>query len=156
MAYYDILGLRNWSVKRYGAGVSLFIVGFSGQRVKFVSDCENNIRITKTYFVVGAGLSVGLEASAWGGVNESDQSRGYFGETNFFQEDPRPRYGISVAGPSAGVGYKGATLASAKIAFDSYAEVYGLQTGRSLGLSIFDFQLQRYFYLGTVRERCCE
>ena len=152
----DPLGLREWTIHRYGASVSAVIVSLSGQRVQFVSNCEDNIRITKTYLVIGIGLTVGLEASAWGGPNDEDQSTGYFGDTNVYEEEPDPVMGISVSGPSAGIIAYGGTLGSASLDFNSYAEVYGATSGSSLGLSLFNFEGQGYIPLGIETERCCE
>ena len=152
----DIFGLREWTIHRYGGSVSAVVVGLSGQRVKFISNCEDNTRITKTYFVLGLGLTVGLEASAWGGPSDEDQSKGYFGSTNVYKNEPRPEMGISVSGPSAGVIAQGGTLGSASLDFSSYAEVYGATSGKSLGASLFHLEGQRYFHLSTQTESCCE
>ncbi|MCP4705680.1 MAG: RHS repeat-associated core domain-containing protein [candidate division Zixibacteria bacterium] len=152
----DPFGLRDWEVQRYGGGVSAVVVGLSGQRIKFVSDCENNQRIIKTYLVFGLGLTVGLEASVFGGPDEEAQSSGYFGDTNV-ADDPSPKWGMSVSGPSAGIAATGGTLASANLDFqNNYSEIYGASTGKSLGLSIFNAEFQRYFHLSTETERCCE
>src|SRR6056297_2796954 len=51
--HIDPLGLREWKIHRYGIGISAIIIGLSGQRVQFISDCENNQRIIKTYLVFG-------------------------------------------------------------------------------------------------------
>lgn len=152
----DPMGLRDWTIHRYGAGVSAVIVGLSGQRVQFISNCENNQRIIKTYLVFGLGLTVGLEVSAFGGPNAEDQSTGYWGGTNT-NEDPNPKWGMSVSGPSAGIIAAGGTLASANLDFqNNYSEVYGATTGKSLGASIFNAEGQRYFLLSTRTDRCCE
>ncbi|MBW2603599.1 MAG: hypothetical protein JRE28_04685 [Deltaproteobacteria bacterium] len=137
-------------------GVSAVVVGLSGQRVKFVSDCKNNRRIVKTYFVLGLGMTVGGEISVWGGETSDDQSSGHFGNVNVYRNEPKPRWGISVSGPSAGVIVAGGTLGSASLDFNTYAEVYGASTGKSLGASIFTFEVQRYFHLNTKTEKCCE
>jgi hypothetical protein len=128
----------------------------SGQRVQFISNCEDNKRIIKTYLVLGLGLTVGLEASAWGGPDSTYQSTGYFGDINVFTGEPDPITGISVSGPSAGIIMYGGTLGSASLDFSSYAEVYGATSGTSLGLSIFNFEGQGYIPLGTETESCCE
>jgi RHS repeat-associated protein len=152
----DPFGLREWTINRYGGSVSAVVVGLSGQRVKFISNCENNIRITTTYLVLGLGLTVGLEASVWGGPNSEDQSKGYFGDTNVYESEPKPVGGIFVSGPSAGIVATGGTLGSASLDFSSYAEVYGATSGKSLGASLFTFEGQGYFHLSTKTERCCE
>jgi hypothetical protein len=139
--------------------VSAVIIGFSRQTVEFVSDCdENNLRVIKTYMVVGLGLTVGLEAAAWGNFGgESDVSKGYFGETHVYVDEPDPITGISVSGPSGGIGIgKGGTITSAALDFSSFAEVYGATTEKRLGLSIFNFEGQRYRLVGIRTEGCCE
>jgi hypothetical protein len=136
--------------------VSAVIASVSGQKVKFISNCENNIRLIKTYFVMGLGLTVGLEASAWGGPDEKDQSKGYFGDINVYHDEPTPKLGFAVSGPSAGIIVKGGTIGSASIDFNSFAEVYGATSGKSLGASIFTTELQRYFHITTEIESCCE
>jgi len=151
----DPWGLKEWTIHRYGAGASLAIVSLSGQRLQFISNCENNQRTIKTYLVFGVGLTVGLKVGAFGGADKEDQTKGYFGNTTI-KDDPNPKWGMAVSGPSAGI-IAGGTLASAQLDFNNnYSEIYGATTGKSLGASIFNAEVQRYFYLGEDVERCCE
>ena len=99
---------------------------------------------------------MGLKAHAFGGVDKEDQSKGYFGSKTI-KDNPNPKWGMAVSGPSAGVIATGGTLALAQLDFNNnYSEIYGATTGRSLGVSIFNAEGQRYFYLGEHIERCCE
>jgi RHS repeat-associated protein len=149
---YDNLGLKDWNIHRKGLSLSLLIIGGSGQLIKFRSSCENNRRITKSYLVVGLGLTFGLEAYAWG------NTRGYFGGINVYANEPRPYYaGILISGISGGVGIIGGTLGSAILDFASFAEVYGVETGNILGLSLFNFEGQLYIPWDDQKiEHCCE
>ena len=116
--------------------------------LKFVSDCENGTKITKKYLVLGIGLGVGLQASFFGNSN------GHFGGTSF-NGTPSPISGISVSGPSAGIGY-GGTIGSATLDFTSFADVSVLSDGVILGGSLFDFEGQYYIPLGgPTTEKCC-
>lgn len=154
---FDFYGLRDWTMRRRGFGLSAVIVSFSHQTVEFVSDCDKNkMRTIKTYRVVGLGLTVGIGAQAWGNWGgEKDESKGYFGNTNVYKEDPNPITGISVSGPSAGI-IKGGTIASASLDFTSFADVYAATTEKRLGLSLFNFEGQRYKLIGIRTESCCE
>jgi hypothetical protein len=134
------------------------VVGFSRQIVEFISACnEKNLRTIKTYRVGGIGLTAGLEAAVWGNFGGTeDSSKGYFGATNVFKDEPNPSKGISVSGPSAGIGLgKGGTLASASLDFTSFADVYGATIEKRLGLSLFNFEGQGYKLLNVRTEACC-
>jgi RHS repeat-associated protein len=154
---FDIFGLKDWKIRRRGFSLSAIIVGFSHQTVEFVSECdEYNMRTIKTYRVVGLGLTVGLEAGVWGNWGgQKDKSKGYFGGTNVYKQEPSPITGISVTGPSGGL-IKGGTLASAALDFTSFADVYSATTEKRLGLSIFNFEGQRYKLIDIRMENCCE
>ncbi|MBU1406366.1 MAG: hypothetical protein KKE82_02685 [Proteobacteria bacterium] len=146
----DPSGLRTWEINRTGGSVSAVIVGFSGQKVEFVSNCEGGTKITKTYLVLGTGLTVGLEAAAWWG--ETD---GYLGGTSF-QKTPDPISGISFSGPSGGI-IKGSTLASGASDFNSFGEANMFSTGNMIGASLFNFEGQFYIPWGPPKiEKCCE
>ena len=151
LTFYDLLGLREWSIQRKGLAVSALVIGGSGQLIKFVSNCEDNKRITKTYLVVGYGLTFGLQAHLWG------STKGYLGETNVWRGEPSPVTGIFVSGPSAGLGILGGTLTSAAVDFSSFAEVYGASVGKVLGLTVFNFEGQLYVPWGGIEiDTCCE
>ncbi|UCH20978.1 MAG: RHS repeat protein [Deltaproteobacteria bacterium] len=157
ISFFDFLGLKDWAIRRKGFSLSAIIVGFSHQTIEFVSECDGyNMRTIKTYRVVGLGLTVGLEATAWGNWGgEKDQSKGYWGGTNVYREEPKPITGISVSGPSGGL-IKGGTLASATLDFTSFADVYSVTTEKRFGLSIFNFEGQRYKLIRIRTENCCE
>ena len=105
---------------------------------------------------MGLGLTVGVKGAAWGGPESEDQSKGYFGNINVYKDEPKPKLGFAVSGPSAGIIVKGGTLGSASLDFRSFAEVYGATTGKSLGASLFSSEVQRYFHISTEIESCCE
>jgi RHS repeat-associated protein len=146
--FIDPYGLRTWTINRMGAGASLAVVGASGQYVTFESNCEDGYKIIKRYLVGGIGLTVGLQ------VNTIGPSKGELGGITFMKE-PDPISGISVSGPSLGVGY-GGTLGSASTDFNSYGEGYGANHGWMAGASIFNFEGQFYFPVGESIEKCCE
>jgi hypothetical protein len=60
-----------------------------------------------------------------------------------------------VSGPSAGL-IKGGTIASASLDFTSFADVHAATTEKRLGLSLFNFEGQRYKLVGIKMENCCE
>ncbi len=152
LSSYDIFGEREWTVYRRGISISSVVIGGSGQLVKFVSNCESSTRITKTYLVIGYGLTVGLKAQI------RLNNKGYYGKTRVFGNEPSPFYtGIAISGPSGGLGFIGGTVASASLDFTSYAEVYAVSKGKILGFSIFSFEGQLYIPWGLRRvESCCE
>ena len=146
--FADPSGLREWEIDRLGVSVSGLLLSGSLQRLKFISNCEDGVKITKTYAVVGVGLTVGLELAVTG------ESTGYLGGTNFMKEEPDPMWGMSVSGPSAGLIY-GGTLGAANLDFTSYAEVYGLSGSKEiLGASIFNVEGQSYWLLDVEEKKC--
>jgi RHS repeat-associated protein len=157
----DVNGLREWKIDRVGTSASILIFGVSGQIVTFTSSCENNIRLKRTYVVVGAGLGVGLGIKGIKVLGEvldhsfAKSGNDHLGATQV-DDINIPKYGISVSGPSAALLYGGG-IGSANIAFGSYSEVYALTDGPGLGVSIFNFEGQKYFMWSEVSEKCkCE
>ena len=149
---YDIFAKREWRIHRKGLSISTLIVGGSGQLIEFISNCENNIKIIKKYLVVGYGLTVGLKAQVWW------DSKGYFGDTIVFGEESNPNYtGVSVTGPSGGIGMIGGVIGLASLDFTSYAEVHAASKAKIIGVSIFSFEGQLYIPWGNRKvETCCK
>ncbi len=156
----DQFGLRTWTVDSAGGSYGLsIIIGVSGQKIRFISNCENGTRLKKTYLVVGAGI--GLSAK----ITIAGNSSGHLGATTV-TDNPSPVFGFSATGPSAALlnyaGVGGLTLASANLAFNfsgnSYSEVYALTTGPGLGASIFNFEGRLYipFPWFDKPEKCCK
>ena len=146
----DPYGLREWTISRKGVGVSAVIVGLSGQKVTFESNCEDGIKITQSYLVGGIGLTVGVRISLWG------DSEGHIGETKVSQSGPDPYItGMSFTGPSIGLGY-GGSIGSVNMDFKSYSEAHLFTEGYQLGASLFNFEGQTYYPLEPIIEKCCE
>ena len=155
LQYIDETGLREWKNERIGTSVSLFILSGSAQFVTFISNCENNKIIERRYIVAGLGIGFGFGLKSVKGLDHSfsADADGYFGTTNVSEK--RAKYGISISGPSAAFGELGGTIGSANIGFDSYSEVYGLSKAVGLGVTIFNFEGQRYFKVGLDKVRSC-
>ncbi len=148
----DPMGLREWTIHRKGFSAGLVIFGLKGEKVSFTSNCEDNIKITHTYLVVGVGFSVGGRLTIHG------DSEGYLGGRKFSGDGLSPVSGISVSGPSGGF-VKGTTFGSATFGLDdsgrlAFGEGHALSTGSIYGASIFSFMGDFYRLLDTKIEKC--
>ena len=75
-----------------------------------------------------------------------------------FANEPNPAYtGISISGPSGGLGFVGGTIGSAYLDFVSYADIHAASTGNIIGLNLFSLEGQIYIPWGNRKvENCCE